>query len=987
MASGSGPILDATELVHTVVTSEEPSTPSWPLLKPQPRSVDSSFTYLHFHTRSTSDRDLVEVCADTSCGRPMVKREWLNTLEHTIEKRTPTFVSEANDTAGKLNEDWAIFNFFVDGVHVDGTDVGASELICGAWIQDGGSASSPAALLGNEWMVSLRIDVLNTKSRLHVTTLDDFPIPFEVVRSRRKVTRRVNAARATTVPARETCLVPTAWKDVPKVRSFKFCDSAVTAANALVDHKTPPGVVVVNNTKEDTKFHRKQKLWSIEECGDVVPRLDGPPVTLAEHTSRTQQPWKQQKKDASSSAAVFLTEEKKETPTVLSTDDPPAGHGAESEAFKAIQSEIRSGRMLSHLDPKKRLFLQLNGSVECDFGAVLFHVNEDYVWKEGTHIQANVVLPIAFTSKTRTRAVICYDPTELEVACLVQENFVPNGLSRLKAPETDPNLERQRPDYTALEDVLVGIEAMMADDMKERFQQGYLDDTKYIPILRMILNQDGGDAALTMDRSRSEDATSASKRGVPFLLKEGLLYHDKVDGYLRLCVPHALVDDMLKMAHDDTTHFGTERMRMELSGLSINNLTYRAKSHIHGRRTCCLGHTDRQQRIGNCLPIRTPMSPTHTITIGFITDLPPVPSIGTRWAIDDFNEFDQLPTVTCAASKRNLLIPGHSTCKAHHWATALAHRDSKFTYPFWRQLWKDFGTRLAMTTTYHPEADGLSERRNQTVEIALRFYYIENPHADWTHLWPSLQWNVNDALNAGTNTSAHEYIYGFKPQGRLESLTPVENNPGLPYLKEAIRRDARLAVDFATMKRKQQYDEKHRPITPKEGEPAYLRPQSGYHLPGRPPRKWPQQRTGPFRFKRVVNDVAYELELPEQWRIHPVISLRHLQLAHADDYREPEPGALEEGSHGGEQFEVDFIVRREVRRRGRSATPFEGFIVRWKDWGPEHDQWVKTEDIAKDLVDDFRQKHPGEFEGDGLRKKMKAEEEGFVRMNGTRMSK
>ncbi|KAF5010974.1 hypothetical protein FDECE_2885 [Fusarium decemcellulare] len=80
-------------------------------------------------------------------------------------------------------------------------------------------------------------------------------------------------------------------------------------------------------------------------------------------------------------------------------------------------------------------------------------------------------------------------------------------------------------------------------------------------------------------------------------------------------------------------------------------------------------------------------------------------------------------------------------------------------------------------------------------------------------------------------------------------------------------------------------------------------------------------------------------------------------------------GALEGGSDGGEQFEVDFIVDREVRRRGRSATPFEGFIVRWKDWGPEHDRWVKTEDIAKDLVDDFRQHHPGQFDGDGLRKK------------------
>ncbi|SCO49703.1 uncharacterized protein FFNC_12790 [Fusarium fujikuroi] len=104
-----------------------------------------------------------------------------------------------------------------------------------------------------------------------------------------------------------------------------------------------------------------------------------------------------------------------------------------------------------------------------------------------------------------------------------KKNFIPDALSRLEAPETDENVERLRPDYTALDD--------------------------YLPILKMILGAD--DKPVDANRLNGEDAVSALKRGVPFALKDGLLYYEQTDGYLRLCVPHAMIDEILKMAHDD----------------------------------------------------------------------------------------------------------------------------------------------------------------------------------------------------------------------------------------------------------------------------------------------------------------------------------------------------------------------------------------------------------------------------------------------------
>ncbi len=57
----------------------------------------------------------------------------------------------------------------------------------------------------------------------------------------------------------------------------------------------------------------------------------------------------------------------------------------------------------------------------------------------------------------------------------------------------------------------------------------------------------------------------------------------------------------------------------------------------------------------------------------------------------------------------------------------ISDRDRKFTLDFWQGMWEALGTKLLMTAAYHPQADGLAERKNQTVEIALRFFVFERP--------------------------------------------------------------------------------------------------------------------------------------------------------------------------------------------------------------------------------------------------------------------
>jgi IS30 family transposase len=57
----------------------------------------------------------------------------------------------------------------------------------------------------------------------------------------------------------------------------------------------------------------------------------------------------------------------------------------------------------------------------------------------------------------------------------------------------------------------------------------------------------------------------------------------------------------------------------------------------------------------------------------------------------------------------------------------VSDRNSNFTSNCWKNLFKGFGTNLNLSTTYHPELDGKTERTNRIIEDILRMYVIDQP--------------------------------------------------------------------------------------------------------------------------------------------------------------------------------------------------------------------------------------------------------------------
>lgn len=91
-----------------------------------------------------------------------------------------------------------------------------------------------------------------------------------------------------------------------------------------------------------------------------------------------------------------------------------------------------------------------------------------------------------------------------------------------------------------------------------------------------------------------------------------------------------------------------------------------------------------------------------------------------------------------------------------------------------------------------------------------------------------------------------------------------------------MRRNAQLAIDFTSNKTKHIYNSKHKAIEFAVNDKIYLKLHHGYHLPSKPSRKYSQQKAGPWPVKRQVGRLAYEINLPPTFKIHPIISITHL---------------------------------------------------------------------------------------------------------------
>ena len=95
---------------------------------------------------------------------------------------------------------------------------------------------------------------------------------------------------------------------------------------------------------------------------------------------------------------------------------------------------------------------------------------------------------------------------------------------------------------------------------------------------------------------------------------------------------------------------------------------------------------------------------------------------------------------------------------ARHGATVsiISDGDSRFTSRFWQALQKAFGTQVDMSTAYHPQTDGQSERTIQTLEDMLRACVIDFS-GSWDNHLPLVEFSYNNSYHSTIRCASSPY--------------------------------------------------------------------------------------------------------------------------------------------------------------------------------------------------------------------------------------
>jgi hypothetical protein len=165
------------------------------------------------------------------------------------------------------------------------------------------------------------------------------------------------------------------------------------------------------------------------------------------------------------------------------------------------------------------------------------------------------------------------------------------------------------------------------------------------------------------------------------------------------------------------------------------------------------------------------------------------------------NGYDCILTMTDRMGGADIrLVPTNTTISAEelaalffeHWycenglpTDIISDRDKLFISKFWKALHALTGVKIKMSTTYHPETDGASERTNKSVIQAIR-YYVERNQKGWSKALPKIRFDLMNTVNASTGFSGFHLRMGRSP--RIISPAMPEKLPAeLRELEEAKR--------------------------------------------------------------------------------------------------------------------------------------------------------------------------------------------------------
>ena len=363
----------------------------------------------------------------------------------------------------------------------------------------------------------------------------------------------------------------------------------------------------------------------------------------------------------------------------------------------------------------------------------------------------------------------------------------------------------------------------------------------------------------------------------------------------KLCVPNdaQVKEEVMKEAHHSrfTVHPGETKMYHDLKrqywwqGMKRDISQFVSKC-----LTCQQVKVEHQKPAGLLQPLPIAEWKWDHVTMDFVTGLPRTPqSKDSVWVIVDrltksahflpMRITDSVIVLSKLYVKEIVRLHGVPL-------SIVSDRDPRFTSQFWQSLQKALGTEIKLSSAFHPQTDGQSERVIQILEDMLRACVMDFK-GNWVEHLPLIEFAYNNSFQSSIGMAPYEALYGRPCRSPMCWMESGEASLIGPELVQETTDKIRVIRDrlLAAQSRQKSYaDHRRRPLEFQIGDHVFLRvtPRKGVFRFGKRGKLAPRY-VGPFEILQKIGEVAYKLALPPQLSgIHDVFHVSMLRKYEPD---------------------------------------------------------------------------------------------------------
>ncbi len=306
-----------------------------------------------------------------------------------------------------------------------------------------------------------------------------------------------------------------------------------------------------------------------------------------------------------------------------------------------------------------------------------------------------------------------------------------------------------------------------------------------------------------------------------------------------------------------------------------------AREFVLACPVCAVGKGSNRPPVGLLRPLSIPSRPWSHIAMDFVTGLPP--SSGNTVVLTVVDRFSKavhfIPLPKLPSARETAVIVLDHVFRIHGLPVdVVSDRGPQFSSRFWTEFCRLLGATASLSSGYHPQTNGQSERANQDLERVLRCVASAEP-LTWSSRLAMVEYAHNSLPVSSTGLSPFQCCLGYQPP-LFPSQEPDAIVPSAhAFIRRCLRtwRLARQAL-IRTGERNKALADRHRSKPPLYvcGQKVWL---STRDIPLKlPARKLGPKFIGPYVVTKVLNPVTVRLKLPPLLkRIHPVFHVSRVK--------------------------------------------------------------------------------------------------------------